>query len=313
MTAVQDAIDAGDLRQAHMVLAVGLKLAVDAFIEFGDVPVELFETRELHLEHEAMMLFDPPFESELQFAELLAETLLRELRHLGGRCVPADERLQHRHARDAEDVAGNARELDVGRLEELLQPVALRASALDEFSAVAQEIAQLTDRLRRHEALRDQAVPQQVGNPLAVLHVGLATGHVLDVVRIADDDLEVVLEHSMDRLPVDARRLHADVRAAIFTQPVAQFHQLARLRAEASHLLSWPLVGTADEQAGDNGRLVYVESTTSFDDRFHLNLQGGRVIAAPWYVEKLPCVLPVFGCDKGWYLKRARVSLLLGV
>ena len=71
--------------------------------------------------------------------------------------------------------------------------------------------------------------------------------------------------------------------------------------------------GTADEQAGDNGRLVYVESTTSFDDQFHLNLQGGRVIAAPWYVEKLPCVLPISGCDKGWYLKRAPVSLLLGV
>ena len=66
MTAVQDAIDAGDLRQAHMVLAVGLKLAVDAFIEFGDVPVELFETRELHLEHEAMMVLDPAFECEFE-------------------------------------------------------------------------------------------------------------------------------------------------------------------------------------------------------------------------------------------------------
>ncbi len=55
----QDAVDAGDLRQAHVLLAIGRKLAVDALIEFGDVLVELFETRELHLEHEAMMFLDP--------------------------------------------------------------------------------------------------------------------------------------------------------------------------------------------------------------------------------------------------------------
>jgi hypothetical protein len=40
---------------------------------------------------------------------------------------------------------------------------------------------------------------------------------------------------------------------------------------------------------------------------------AGEVIAALRYVEKLSYVLPVSGCDKGWYLKRARVSLLLGV
>lgn len=114
---------------------------------------------------------------------------------------------------------------------------------------------------------------QEICDPLAVLYVGLATGHVLDVVRVADDDFEVVLEHGMDGLPIDARRLHGDVRAAVFTQPVAELHQLARLRAEAPYLLSRPLVGSSNEQAGNNGRLVHIEPTTAFNDRFHVTLQ----------------------------------------
>jgi hypothetical protein len=68
-----------------------------------------------------------------------------------------------------------------------------------------------------------------------------------------------------------------------------------------------------DEQAGDRGRLVHVEAAAAFDDRFHLCLQSGEVIATPRYEEKRLCVLPVSGCDKGWYLNGARVSLLLGV
>jgi hypothetical protein len=59
---------------------------------------------------------------------------------------------------------------------------------------------------------------------------------------------------------------------------------------------------------------MHVQAATTFDDRFHLDLRvSGEVVAAPRYVEKLPCVLPVSGCDKGWYLRGARVSLLLGV
>jgi len=49
---------------------------------------------------------------------------------------------------------------------------------------------------------------------------------------------EVVLEEVVDRPPVDARRLHGDVRAAGGGQPRHQPPQLARAGAERLHLVA---------------------------------------------------------------------------
>src|SRR4051794_28093832 len=45
----------------------------------------------------------------------------------------------------------------------------------------------------------------------------VAPGHVLDVVRVADGQVEVALEGGVDRLPVDAGALHADTWPALTT------------------------------------------------------------------------------------------------
>jgi hypothetical protein len=58
-------------------------------------------------------------------------------------------------------------------------------------------------------------VAEQVADPLGVPHVGLAAGDRLDVVGVADDQLEVALEDRVDRLPVDPGALHCDVRHAL--------------------------------------------------------------------------------------------------
>src|SRR5215218_5513424 len=60
--------------------------------------------------------------------------------------------------------------------------------------AIAGRVAQLADRLRRHEARPQQAVLEQLAEPLGVLHVGLAPGHVLDVLGVDEQQLEIVLE-----------------------------------------------------------------------------------------------------------------------
>src|SRR5215210_4752784 len=54
----------------------------------------------------------------------------------------------------------------------------------------------------RHEALRDQAMPDQIGNPFGVLHIGLAARHVADVPGVADDELKTPFKHGIDGLPV---------------------------------------------------------------------------------------------------------------
>jgi len=72
-------------------------------------------------------------------------------------------------------------------LKELQEPVAFGRLALRQLAAVAQQLAQLTQRLGRHEALGDQAVSHQIGDPLGILHIGLAPRHVADVPGVADD------------------------------------------------------------------------------------------------------------------------------
>ena len=56
-----DAIDAGDDRQAGVVLAVGCELDVDGLVELRNVLVELLQAGELHLENEAMAFLDTSF------------------------------------------------------------------------------------------------------------------------------------------------------------------------------------------------------------------------------------------------------------
>src|SRR5580704_11687763 len=115
-----DTIDARDGREARVLLAVRCELRVDPLVELRDVLLELLDACELHLEQEAVVLFDATFEREFQLGDLVAHLLLRELGHLLRRRVAAQYRLEHRLAGDAEYVADDARQLDVGSLEQLV-------------------------------------------------------------------------------------------------------------------------------------------------------------------------------------------------
>jgi hypothetical protein len=58
-------------------------------------------------------------------------------------------------------------------------------------------------------------VAYQPSNPLAVLYVRFATRDLLDMLSIAYNQLEVLLEHSIYRLSVDACALHTHMRDAL--------------------------------------------------------------------------------------------------
>ena len=188
-----------------------------------------------------MMLLDPPVERQGQIGALAAQLALGEIRHRLGRGLARDQRPEHRPAGHAEDVAGDARQLDVGGLQELQEPVAFGRLALHQLAAVAQQLAQLPQRLGRHEALGDQAVADQIGDPLGILHVGLAPRHVADVPGVADDQLEMPLQDGVDRAPVDARALHPDMRHARLRASPAT----PRVPRHASRNVRTSLVGCA--------------------------------------------------------------------
>src|SRR5215467_11079402 len=105
--------------------------------------------------------------------------------------------------------------------------IRLRPSApgVDQLDPITQERAQLPQFRRRDVTRLQQAVAQQVCDPLGIFDIGLATRHSLDVTRIGDDQLEVTFEDVVDRLPVNASRFHRYGRTICRRQPVAQFKQ----------------------------------------------------------------------------------------
>jgi hypothetical protein len=80
-----------------------------------------------------------------------------------------------------------------------VQPVGLALALLDLRLAVARQLAR-PDRLGR-QARAPQPGLEQPAQPGRVGHVGLATGDLLDMTGVDQQQLEVVLEHRPDRLP----------------------------------------------------------------------------------------------------------------
>jgi hypothetical protein len=194
---------------------------------------------------------------------------------------------------------------------ELQEPVAFSRLALHQLAAVAQQLAQLPQRPGRHEALGDQAVPNQISDPLGILHIGLAPRHVADVPGVPDDQLEMPLENGVDRAPVDARALHPDVRHARFQQPVPQRFEVPHHGAKRPHLLRRLRPGRPD---GTPRPPDARPDHKMFDDRLHhrlLSSEGDRDAAGTFTT--LLRVLPVPEGDKEWRLYPARAGLPFGV
>ena len=72
-----------------------------------------------------MMLLHSPLERQDEIGALAAQLSFGEIGHLFNRGSALDQRLEHRPAGHAEDVAQHARQLDVGRFQKLQPPVAL--------------------------------------------------------------------------------------------------------------------------------------------------------------------------------------------
>ncbi len=112
---------------------------------------------------------------------------------------------------------------------------------------------------------------KELRQPLAVLDVGLPPRHLLHVPGVAEEQRERVLEDVPDRLPIDARRLHGDVRDALVREPFAERFKIARRRAERPHGGAMPALRTRSRypDAGDDVRLMHVQAGTEVEDYVH--------------------------------------------
>lgn len=115
---------------------------------------------------------------------------------------------------------------------------------------------------------------QESGDPLAILNIGLATRHRLDVLGIDEEDLEAPLQDLVDGPPVDAGTLHRDVRAPGRGQPVGEPEQFPRGCAEGPNVLTACPRRPRRPQACGHRLLVHVESTADAVQDVH-----GRLLA----------------------------------
>ena len=103
----------------------------------------------------------------------------------------------------------------------------------------------------------------QLLQPLAVQHVGLAAGHVLDAPGVHQHHLEApFFQHPEQRYPVHAGGLHDHGLHTTLGQPVRQTVQVRRESLELSHRLLRPVGGHRHIVAGSahvNARRVQVQ------------------------------------------------------
>ena len=160
------------------------QLFLDCVREPFDLLVEEVQVREDRSDQQRVQRLEATLERLAQRRELGSQPALREVgEHLGVGGALA-ERVEHRPAGDAEDVARDAVELDPGVLQRLVQPVGFALALFDLRLAIPGQLPQRPDRLGRHEARPQKPSFKQLAQPLGILDVGLAPGKLLDVASV---------------------------------------------------------------------------------------------------------------------------------
>src|SRR5206468_310475 len=171
-----------------------------------------------------------------------------------------------------------------------------------QLGAVAGQFPEFTLRTVRHKAAWQQAVSQEVSDPLAIPHVGLAPRYSFDVLGVDQQQLKAPFQQVVDRLPVYPCRLHRHMGHSIREEPVRQFEQVLGHGAEAAHLLdllmrlldrrgSWYGWYTWYNKASHHCSLMYVQSTASLVNHLHGKTPPVQVCSRQQPITKMSSVL----------------------
>jgi hypothetical protein len=122
----------------------------------------------------------------------------------------------------------------------------------------------------RHEAGSQKSMPQQVGDPLAILDVGFAAWHLLDMACVHQQQGERPFEHVPCWFPVHTRALERHMRDMLECEPIGELQQIRGHRIEGADLFVRLLARSRHNHASHHGLFVNVESATVLVDYLHL-------------------------------------------
>jgi hypothetical protein len=145
---------------------------VDAAIQGGDGAFQVLQVVKRQPDQQRVVVAEAASQRLAQLGELLAQLAPGQLRQRLGVALAGHQGREDRPARDAQHVSGHRVQLDASVLQRLVDALALGAVGLDEPLAVADKVAQLADRRRRHEAAAQQPTLQQLAQPGGITDVG---------------------------------------------------------------------------------------------------------------------------------------------
>src|SRR5207302_2602369 len=169
------------LKRAHASVDLLLDLAQSRFRE-----AQMIEQLS---KQKSMMLGHATFERQFQFRNLVPWQPFGQLCEPGSVLLPGEHRFQDRSPRSTQSIGRYRSQLNVGVLENLLNPIRDAVDLLCQTYPIPREVPKFTCRLRRHETSAKQTVLQQISDPLAVFLVRLPAGHRFDVLRVHQQHL----------------------------------------------------------------------------------------------------------------------------
>ena len=110
---------------------------------------------------------------------------------------------------------------------------------------------------------------QQLGEPDAVLHVGLAAGDFLDVQGVDQQATHGLFEDIEDGLPVHAGALHGDLGHLMSFQPIAQGDQVGGGGPEGADVLSPFLARAWQADADGHGLAMDIQPGDALEELLH--------------------------------------------
>ena len=147
--------------------------------------------------------------------------------------IAGHDRANNAHARNTSNVSDDVMKLDVHLHQRLLHMLNVGRRVFDQPLAMAQVRAQSHDTVARPKAPAHQPILVELLQPLGVVDVGLAAGHVLDVARVHQQHVKpACLENLEYWNPVHAGGFHGDGGDADLFEPMRQAVEIAAEGAE---------------------------------------------------------------------------------
>ena len=165
--------------------------------------------------------------------------------------LPGQDGVQDGQAGDAGEVAEDVVEREVHLGEGRLHVLGVRAGQLHKGVPMPEEAPHGADRLGGPEGGAQEADRVEGLEPLAVLHVGFPTRHVLHVARVDQADLDPPrLEDLVQGNPGHPGGLPGDRGDATAVEPGRQGVQILGERREVSNRRGVPIEGDTDVDRG---------------------------------------------------------------